>query len=172
MKLEGKLLSICICYNVDIWMGKIHKCWHRKGHVTVSGMSCAISSNMIGPFNPTQCLITVQTNQPMRYAYLTPCRLQSGFPHSARHLDWQMPSKQDSHSQQTSAGSHTLQKGRSIIHLVDLAPEPEYAIYQTALMYEQSTSPWKKASQDDRQSCPSHRTHFSRYQAPPALLGW
>lgn len=60
-------------------------------------------------------LITEQTNQPMRYTYLTPCRLQSGFPHSARHLDWQMPSMQDSHSQQTSAGSHTLQRGRSII---------------------------------------------------------
>ena len=74
------------------------------------------------------------TNQPMRYTYLTPSRLQSGFPRSAGHLDWQMPSMQDSHSLQTLAGSHTLQKGRSIIHLMDLAPEPEYIVYETALM--------------------------------------
>ena len=86
-------------------------------------------------------MITVQTNQPIRYVYLILCQLRSGCPRSAGHLDWQKPSKQGSHIQQTLADSHTLQQERStIFYHVDLAPEPEYTIYQTALMHERTVN--------------------------------
>ena len=120
MKLEGKLLSVSICNNIDIWMGRVM--WQTLArHV----------------LHPQIWLVHLQTNQPIKYVYLILCQLRSGCPRSVGHLDWQMPSKQGSHIQQTSADSHTLQRERWIIfHLVDLAPEPEYTIYQTALMHE------------------------------------
>ena len=156
MKLEGKLLSVSICNNIDIWMGRVMR----------QTLACHV-------LYPQIWLVHLQTNQPIKYVYLILCQLRSGCPRSVGHLDWQMPSKQGSHIQQTSADSHTLQRERWIIfHLVDLAPEPEYTIYQTALMHEWTMNHNSLKKKAAIQCHPLCRTHFRQYQASPAVLRW